>query len=149
MKLISLFLLLFLIKSITSQISVDDFSINPFIEDLKNNGLFEIIELIKQTYGQDVAIISCEELNENRKGNCKKLVTEYIPPPEKTTRTELLNKVKCIKNLNFSWIIKKSNNIFDIKKDILSGKYNKNEANIIYGKITKRTGELPFCFYIK
>ena len=47
---------------------------------MKRNGLFKIIESIKETYGQDLAIISCEELNKNCKGNCKKLVTEYMSP---------------------------------------------------------------------
>ena len=42
---------------------------------MKNEGLFEIIESIKKAYNQDIAIISCEELTESRKGNCKKLVT--------------------------------------------------------------------------
>ena len=80
MKLINHFLILFLIISITSENLIDYFSINLFINDLKRNGLFEIILSIKKVYGQDVAIISCEELNENRKGNCKRIVTEYMDP---------------------------------------------------------------------
>ena len=79
MKLINHFLILFLIISLTSEISIDDFSIETFLNDLKKNGLFEIIELIKMDYCQDVAIISCEELIENRKGICKRLVIEYMP----------------------------------------------------------------------
>ena len=79
MKLINHFLILFLIISLTSEISINDFSIETFLNDLKKNGLFEIIESIKKFYGQDVAIISCEELNENRKGNCKRLVIDYMP----------------------------------------------------------------------
>ena len=80
MKLINHFLFLFLIISITSKNLIDNFSIYPFLNDLKRNGLFEIILSIKKVYGQDVAIISCEELNENRRGNCKKLVTDYMGP---------------------------------------------------------------------
>ena len=80
MKLINHFLILFLILSITSENLLDNYSIDPFLNDLKSNGLFEIILSIKKVYGQDVAIISCEELNENRQGNCKKLVTEYMDP---------------------------------------------------------------------
>ena len=103
MKLISLFLLLVLTISINSESLLDDYSINIFIKDLKNNGLFEIIETIKKIYGQDVAIISCEELNENRKGNCKRLVTEYMKPVQSKkmilgTQSEEVN-VKCIENL--------------------------------------------------
>ena len=46
---------------------------------MKKYGLFDVIKSIKKIYCQDVAIISCEELTENRKGNCKKIVTEYMP----------------------------------------------------------------------
>ena len=82
MKLINHFLFLFLIKSIISENLLDNFSIAPFKNYLKKNGLFEIILSIKKVYGQDVAIISCEELNENCKGNCKRLVIEYMGPSE-------------------------------------------------------------------
>ena len=77
MKSIKLFLILFIVPLILSD--EDSFSINPFIERLKNEGLFDIIASIKQSFGQDVAIISCEELNPNNSGNCKRLVLDYIP----------------------------------------------------------------------
>ena len=78
MKLITYFMILFLIMSITSESLIDSFSIDHFLNVMKSNGLFEIILSIKKVYGQDVAIISCEELNKNYKGNCKKLVIEYM-----------------------------------------------------------------------
>ena len=78
MKLNSQFLLLLLIISIKSNNLLDSFSIESFKDYLKANGLFEIIQSIKYVYGQDVAIISCEELNKNYNGNCKKLVTDYM-----------------------------------------------------------------------
>ena len=78
MKLIAIFLILFLIKSSIS-ISLEDYSIDRFIERLKTNGLFETILLVKEFYGTDLSIISCEELNKNGYGNCKKLITEYMP----------------------------------------------------------------------
>ena len=78
MKLNSLFLFLILITSIKSNNLLDSFSIETFKDYLKRNGLFEIIETIKKLYGQDVAIISCEELNKSYNGNCKKLVTDYM-----------------------------------------------------------------------
>jgi hypothetical protein len=118
MKLISLFLLLFLLISINSENQLDTFSIDNFIKDLKNDGLFEIIESIKEVYGQDIAIISCEELNENHKGNCKRLVIEYMRP-RASTRYVDEEEAKCIKILNFSKIIKNevnysfSNNFFN------------------------------------
>ena len=149
MKLIPLILLLFLIISINSESSLDAYSIDQFIKYLKDNALFEIIESIKMIYGQDVAIISCEELNENYNGNCKKLVTEYMPPPNNRDLTRNGPIIVECKNLNFWQIIKISDSIFDLKKDILRRKYNKNEATIIYNKIKKRTGNLPFCHYSK
>ena len=78
MKLNVLFLVLLLITSIKSNNYLDPFSIEGFKDHLKDKGLFEIIKYIKYNYGQDVAIISCEELNKNYNGNCKKLVTEYM-----------------------------------------------------------------------
>ena len=145
MKLISLFLLLFLLISINSESQLDEFSINLFKNDLQNNGLFEIIKSIKSVYGQDVAIISCEELNENRKGNCKRLVTEYMPLPALTRDAK---KEKCINKLNFSSIIKISDSIFGIMKDTLRIKYNENEATLIYNRIKKKVLDLhlPLCF---
>ena len=80
MKLNVAFLFLFLIISKTSEIEFDSYSIVPFKEDLKKEGLFEIIESIKKAYNQDLAILSCEELVGNRKGNCKRLVAEYMDP---------------------------------------------------------------------
>ena len=79
MRLITLFLIFFLVILIKTDSILDQFSIEGFKEYVKDNGLFEIIFSIKMLYGQDVAIISCEELNENYKGNCKRLVIEYMP----------------------------------------------------------------------
>ena len=78
MKLNVLYLVLLLITSIKSNNVLDSYSIEVFKDYLKENGLFEIIQTIKNFYGQDVAIICCEELNQNYNGNCKKLVTDYM-----------------------------------------------------------------------
>ena len=86
MKLNSIFLVLFLIISIKSRNILNSFSIDDFKHHLKKIGLFQIIQSIKNTYGQDVAIISCEELNKNYNGNCRKLVTDYI---EENPKAEL------------------------------------------------------------
>ena len=56
MKLNVLILVLFLIISSNSNNLLDSFSIDGFKYYLKNNGLFEIIQSIKNAYGQDVAI---------------------------------------------------------------------------------------------
>ena len=77
MNSITLFIILFIVPLTISY--MDSFSINTFIDRLKSEGLFNIIDSIKKAYGQDVAIISCEELNKNSSGNCKKLVLDYIP----------------------------------------------------------------------
>ena len=78
MKLNTKFLFLCLIISITSEIDLDSYSIDKFKDNLKEEGLFEIFESILNAYNQDEAILSCEELLGNRKGNCKKLVIEYM-----------------------------------------------------------------------
>ena len=70
MKLNVLYLVLLLITSIKSNNVLDSYSIEVFKDYLKENGLFEIIQTIKNFYGQDVAIICCEELNQNYNGNC-------------------------------------------------------------------------------
>ena len=92
MKLNVLILVLFLIISSNSNNLLDSFSIDGFKYYLKNNGLFEIIQSIKNAYGQDVAIISCEELNRNYNGNCKKIVMDYMkekikPKPVNTSNS--------------------------------------------------------------
>ena len=56
--------------------------------------------------------------NKNRKGNCKSLVTEYMLPVI-SSNSEPIDYIKCIKNLNFSHMLKNSKRIFDIKKDLL------------------------------
>ena len=136
MKLINHFLILFLIISLASEISIDDYSIEPFLNDLKKNGLFEIIESIKKNYCQDVAIISCEELNENRKGICKKLVIEYMP------------EFKCpISPSKFSLsipFIKPTCSKFDTKNK-LNQIFNPEKLKSIYHGIINRIGKYH-CF---
>ncbi len=97
MVLISLFLILLLTLSITSENQLNNYSIDSFKDVLKEEGIFQVIESIKKAYGQDVAIISCEEIVGKCKGNCKRLVTEYISPsisdkkPKSQTTTKIGN----------------------------------------------------------
>ena len=56
MSLNTLFLVLLLIISTKSESWLDDYSIDGFMKDLRENGLFEIILSIKNNYGNDVAI---------------------------------------------------------------------------------------------
>ena len=127
MKLINHFLILFLIISLTSENPIDDYSIEPFLNDLKKNGLFEIIESIKEVYCQDVAIISCEELTINRKGNCKRLVTEYIP------------NYKCSKIFSkYGEFIKSCRKFDTIIK--LNQIFNQKELESIYERIIRKIG---------
>ncbi len=146
MKLNILFLLLLLILSIKTESKLDSFSIDTFIDYLKSNRLFEIIESIKKTYGQDIAIISCEEINEKNKGNCKKLVTEYmiggkIPTHSRITVPNLI----CTQGLILSSYIKKSYYLYVIKR-ILRKKFNESQTNLIYKKIIKRVCKKWFNF---
>ncbi len=69
MNLFSRFLILFLTLSITSENQLDEYSIDRFKDALKKEGIFQLIDSIKRKFGQDEAIISCEELTDRRKGN--------------------------------------------------------------------------------
>ena len=163
MKLYTIFLILFLILSIKTKKNLDSFSINSFIDYLKGNGLLEIIQSIKEAYGQDVAIISCEELNEKCKGNCKRLVTDYMVPQNlegRSTPTHIPGKpgdkppieppkqeeenLKCINILNHSRFIKHSNLYSGIKRK-LKRKFSEKQSNYIYNKIIKRIRDLGPC----
>ena len=117
MKSIAIFLILSIITLTTSKIDLDNYSINMFIFDLKNKGLFEVIQSIKYFYGQDIAIISCEEININRCGNCKKVVTDYMPIYDK-----LIEDKKKPKSI----------------QEILSKKFSPKETKLIYERIMKR-----------
>ena len=81
MKSLTLFLILLITPFIT-MINLDGYSIEEFKERMKDEGLFDLIVSIKITFGEDVAIISCEELNVNDCGNCKNLVKYYMPDEE-------------------------------------------------------------------
>ena len=86
MKSITLFLILH-IASFTTMINLDDYSIDKFKNSMQSEGLFDLILSIKDAYGQDVAIISCEELNKNNCGNCKNLVINYMPDRKTNSTT--------------------------------------------------------------
>ena len=92
MKLNALLLVLLLITSIKSNNALDPYSIEGFKDYLKENGLFEIIQTIKYLFGQDVAIICCEEFNPNYNGNCKKLVIEYMEEETKKDDEESITE---------------------------------------------------------
>ena len=151
MKLITHFLILFLIISITSENLIDDFSITLFINDLKSNGLFEIILSIKKVYGQDVAIISCEELNKNRKGACKKIVTQYMDP-------EISHDHKSIYNPNEKELYDKDSiKVGYLNSDqklempfldfILSKKFNSEQLKLISNKIKEKIKAKKFLLF--
>ena len=89
MKPIVLCLILFIAILTVSKSNLEGYSINTFIFKLKSEKLFDIILSIKKFYGQDVAIISCEELKKGNCGNCKKLVTEYIDNFETENENEI------------------------------------------------------------
>ena len=148
MKLITDFMILFLMISITSESLIDSFSIDHFLNNLKSNGLFEIILSIKKVYGQDVAIISCEELSENCVGNCKRLVTEYMDLSEIPTSPEppipKANPIELNTTDEGSIPLPKEYSNFDKNlkmptlESILSKKFNSEESILISNKIKKR-----------
>ena len=127
MKSIILFLLLFIN---TSTINLSNYSIDKFKISLKKEGLFEIIESIKYYYGQDVAIISCEELNKNYCGNCKRLVKEYMPID---IPKEALDEKKEAETLSRETIDE-----WPTIQSILNKRFNLEESKLISDRIEKR-----------
>ena len=79
MKLVNLFLIIILISTpFSKSSSLDDYSIDEFINYLKKIGVYDLIISIKAYYGSDVATIFCECVTGTQKGNCRKLVRDYI-----------------------------------------------------------------------
>ena len=132
MKSIKLFLILFIVPLILSD--EDSFSINPFIEGLKNEGLFDIIASIKLYFGQDVAIISCEELYPNNSGNCKRLVLEYIPD---YGDDEIFSRVLPSDSEKLSPELIKSK-IKETIKNYLNGRFTIEESSLITDNIVRK-----------
>ena len=124
MKSLTLFLILFIIKSSLSQTYLNNYSINLFLDRMRRDGSFEIIQSIKAEFGDDVAIISCEEIENNHCGNCKKAVKNYMPPPPQIpghgpiSGASIDNKVTLQK--------------------ILSKKFDKIKTKSLYDKIIKK-----------
>ena len=149
MKLIIHCLILFLTISITSENLLNDFSIEPFKKYLKEKGLFQIIQSILNVYGQDIAIISCEELNVYRKGNCQRLITDYMTPsnqPDLFKGKRVFDPIRGTANsphflsstiLSLLGIFKHSKKLPAIK-NILRTRFNPWESKMIYNKIIKR-----------
>ena len=127
MKSITIFLILFIIKSSISERGIEDISTNLFINRLKNEGLFDTIFLIKNLFGQDFSILVCEQLNKNGYGNCKKVVKEYMPTFK--TRSE---------NSSHSFDSQKTT----ILEKILSQKFTKKQAKMYADRIIKRAEEI-------
>ena len=118
MKPYSLCLILFIITLVISKGSYDDFSIDKFKRNLRKEKLFDIIQNIKDAYGQDVAIISCEELNKNHCGNCQRLVKDYM----NVTKTSKLNSKKNGNNININENKIESKNEKEVESEKDNGK---------------------------
>ena len=140
--------LIVLIIPFTTMINIDDYSINEFKDGMQRDGLFDIILSIKNAYGQDVAIISCEELNKKNKVNCKRLVTEYMDLSEIPTSPEppipKANPIELNTTDEGSIPLPKEYSNFDKNlkmptlESILSKKFNSEESKLISNKIKKR-----------
>ena len=92
---------------------------------MKSEGLFDIIQSIKEVYGQDVAFISCEKLNENHCGFCQKVVTNYMPKFDDLLKAQE-EKPKIV--IRF--------------KEFLKKKFSLEEAKKIYKRIKQRVKSL-------
>ena len=66
MKSLTLFLFLLIIESSVSKIKLDDYSINVYIDQMKKEGIFDIVLYIKWRLNIDIAIITCEELKKKK-----------------------------------------------------------------------------------
>ena len=143
MKSIKLFLILFIIPLILSD--EDSFSINPFIERLRNEVFFDIIKSIKKSFGQDVAIISCEELNKNYSNNCKRLVLEYMPD---YGEYEIITRGLLPASMKLSPELIKSE-IKEIIKTILNKKFDIEESSLIADNIINKIKISVFYEIIK
>ena len=133
MKSLTLFLILFIIKSTVSQNKLIKYSIDPFIDNLKKDGNFTIIQSIKAEFGDDVAIISCEEIKNKQSGNCKKVVKEYMfifPPVIKKYSPGPKSNNKPTPNLS-------NVNKVALQK-ILNKNFTKKKAKLLYDKIIKK-----------
>ncbi len=154
MKLITHCLILFLIISITSESSLNDYSIDRFKDYLKEKGIFQIIQSIFNAYGKDVAIISCEEINGNYKGNCKKLVTDYMTKQQHEHIFKTKSIFGQVPGIDIS-IRSKNNHLFSSQKlskfiifkhskklpaikFFLRKRFNQWTSNNIYNKIIKK-----------
>ncbi len=148
MKSITVFLFLFIIKSSISTMSIDAFSINPFIDMLKHEELFDIIKSSKEAYGEEFSIIFCEELNKNRCGHCKRLVKEYLPPspidrnnPKDGYTKGISTNVRPVglRIKKYDYVkIKKPKYNWDNFNEILNAKYPPEEAKRIIDNIIRR-----------
>ena len=74
-------------------------------------------------YDQEAAIISCEELNINNCGDCKKVVTDYMPRPD-------LNVIKIQNGTSIDELIG--------MQRILRKKLSSEETKLIYERIVNR-----------
>ncbi len=123
MKSIALVLFLSITTLTISNNILDNYKVNLFIISLKREGIFDIIKSIKMVYGQEAAIISCEELNINNCGDCKKVVTDYMPRPD-------LNVIKIQNGTSIDELIG--------MQRILRKKLSSEETKLIYERIVNR-----------
>jgi len=129
MKSLTLFLILFIIKSSVSKPYLNKYSINQFLDEMRRDGNFTIILSIKAEFGDDVAIISCEEIKINHCGNCKNAVKNYMSIPKPHPRPP--------KPGDGSISSASIDNKVTLQK-ILNNNFNKIKAKSLYDKIIKK-----------
>ena len=57
-----------------------DYSIDPFLNEIQSNGIYDLLKDIKYEFNDDVAIEVCLQIYQTN--DCQKVVLNYIPPPE-------------------------------------------------------------------
>ena len=130
--------LIILIIPFTTMINIDDYSIDEFKYLMEREGLFDIILSIKNVYGQDVAIISCEELNKDNCGNCEKLVVDYMPNRNINHNSQVSKLRNFMKHSKDTIIDQKNLEMKSIIKNIIKIKFNPEESEYFANKIVER-----------
>ena len=75
MKIIKYLFYLILILS-NKEVLGGDYSIDPFLDYLQGKGYYELIQAIKNTFGDEIAISVCKELVESN--DCETVVRVYM-----------------------------------------------------------------------
>ena len=74
--------LMFILLIISNINGKEDYSINGFIEYLQSIGIYDILQLVKYYFGDDIDISVCEDLPITNSNQCETLVRLYLTNSE-------------------------------------------------------------------